>query len=122
VSRGHGNKEHIKEEVSKVFLPYIQGTTKKIVRVLKNINIGATFKTLTLVRNSLKFVKDPIDHMNQKGVYMIPCSCGKPYLGEIDCSIQIKIQEHVMDIKHNHVDPSTLAKHSDKMCKVPNVL
>jgi len=84
------SKEHI-EEFSKVFLPYIQGTTNKIDHVLKKKNIGTTFKPLSTIRNSLKSIKDPIDPMNHKGVYMIPCSYGKIYVGDIGHSMKIII-------------------------------
>lgn len=66
-SRGPRRKEHI-EEVFKVFLPYIQGTTYKIAKVLKKKNIGATFKPLSTISNSLKSIKDPIDPANHKVV------------------------------------------------------
>jgi hypothetical protein len=45
---------------------------------------------------------------------MIPCLCGKQYIGETGRSFRIRIQEHVVDIKHNRTCPSTLAEHSDK--------
>jgi hypothetical protein len=100
--------------VSKVFLPYIQGTTYKLARILKKKNIGATFKPINTIRNSLRLVKDHVDPIEHKGVYMISCSCGKQYIGEIGHSFRIRIQEHVIDIKHNRTRPSTLAEHSDK--------
>jgi hypothetical protein len=76
------SKTQTNNDVSKVFLPYIQGTTDKLARILKKKNIGATFKPINTIRNSLRSVKDPIDPIEQKGVYMIPCSCGKQYIGE----------------------------------------
>jgi hypothetical protein len=63
----------------------------KIAKVLEKKNIGETFKPLSTIRNSLKSIKDPIDPSNQKGVYMIPCSCGKPYVGETSCLVSIRI-------------------------------
>jgi hypothetical protein len=45
---------------------------------------------------------------------MIPCSCEKYYVGEIGCSIKIRIQKHVIDIKHNYLHSYSLAKHSNK--------
>jgi hypothetical protein len=98
-------------DASKVFLPYIQGTIDKFSRILKKKSIGATFKPLNTIRNSLRSVKDHIDPIGQKGVYVITCSCGKQYIGETGHSFRIKIQEYVTDIKHNHTHPSTLAEH-----------
>jgi len=45
---------------------------------------------------------------------MIIFSCQKPYIGETSHSIKVRIQEDMVDIKHNHVHPSTLTKHLDK--------
>jgi hypothetical protein len=108
------NKEQTNNEVSKVYLPYIQGTTDKLAKILKKKNIGATFKPLNTIRNSLRSVKDSVDPIEHKGVYMIPCSCGKQYIGETGRSFRIRIQEHAADIKHNRTRPSALAEHSDK--------
>jgi hypothetical protein len=108
------NKEQTNNDVSKVYLPYIQGTTDKLARILKKKNIGATFKPLNTIRNSLRSVKDSVDPIEHKGVYMIPCSCGKQYIGETGRSFRIRIQEHAADIKHNRTRPSALAEHSDK--------
>jgi len=100
--------------VSKVSLPYIQGTTYKLSRILKKKSIGATFKPLNAIRNSLRSVKDYVDPIEQKGVYMIPCSCGKQYIGETGRSFRIRIQEHAADIKYNCTCPLALANNSDK--------
>ena len=61
-----------------------------------------------------KLVKGLIDPRCHKGVYLISCSCGKPYIGEIGWYILTIIQEHVADIKHNRLKTSALAEHSDK--------
>jgi hypothetical protein len=105
------NKEQTNNDVSKVFLPYIQGTTNKLARILKKKSIGATFKPLNTIRNSLRPVKYHVDPIEQKGVYMILCSCCKQYIGETSCSFRIRIQEHATDIKHNRTRPSALAEH-----------
>jgi hypothetical protein len=63
----------------------------KNAKVLEKKNIGGTFKALSTIRNSVKFVKNPIDPSNHKGVYMISCSCGKPYVGENSCLVSIRI-------------------------------
>lgn len=47
-----------------------------------------------------------------KGVYVIPCSCGTPYIGEIGCSINQRIHEHAY--KHGRTRSSPLAEHAGK--------
>ena len=108
------SKEQTNNDVSRVYLPYIQGTTDKLVRILKKKNVGATFKPLNTIRNSLRSVKDFVDPIEQKGVYMILCSCGKQYIGETYHSFRIRIQEHATYIKHNLTRPPALAEHYEK--------
>ena len=66
----------------KAFLPYIQGVTDRIAKHLKKKSIDYVFSPLNNIRKLLKTVKDPIDPSLKKGVYMIPCECGKVYIGE----------------------------------------
>ena len=78
--------------------------------------MSASFKPLYMIRNSLGSVKDPINPKDMKGVYMIPCSCGTPYIGETGRSIRQKIWEHATDIKHNRPRTSALVEHVEKSC------
>ena len=81
-------------------LSFIQGTTDKISRVLRKHKVSSSFKPLNMIRSSLKSVKDPIDPRDGNGVSIIPCSCGTPYIGETGQSINQRICEHVVEIKH----------------------
>lgn len=47
----------------------------------------ATFKPPNTIRGMMKSVKDHIDHRHHKGVYEIPCSCGKSYKESGESSI-----------------------------------
>jgi len=105
------NKQPMDDCVGKVHLPYILGTTNKIAYILKKNNIKTTFKPMNTISRCLKSVKDPIDPKCHKGVYLVHCSCGKPYIGETSRSILTRIQEHVVDIKHNHSKTSTFVEH-----------
>ena len=49
-----------------------------------------------------------------KGVYLIPCSCGTPYIGKTGRSINKRIQEHSADIRHGRTKSSALAEHMKK--------
>jgi len=69
---------------------------------------------LSTIRSSLKSVKDRINLMDMKGVYIIPCSCGTSYIGETGCSINQRMKEHVADIKHRRTKSSALAEHAEK--------
>ena len=49
-----------------------------------------------------------------KGVYVIPCSCGAPYIGETGRSINQRISEHATDLRHGRAKSSALAEHAEK--------
>ena len=80
-----------KEQVPGVLLPYVQGTTDNICRILKLHDVPVTSRPLNTIRMSLRLAKDPINPKDMKGVYLIPCSCGTPYNGETGHSINHRI-------------------------------
>ena len=56
--------------------------------------------------------KDPIDPRHKKGVYVIPSSCGKFYIGETRRSLQVRLKEHCADIFHGQSKTPAIAEHS----------
>ena len=64
------------------------------------------------IRKLLRSVKDPVDPSLEKGVYLIPCECGKAYIGETGRSIRTRVKEHCADIRLNRTHKSALAEHS----------
>ena len=114
--KGLSGKIACMNPISKVNLPFIQGTTDRIAHVLRRNNVSTSFKPLCTIRNSLGFVKDPVDPKDKKGVYLVPRSCGIPYIGETGWSIKHRIQEHAVDIRHNCSRTSALTKHVEKSC------
>jgi hypothetical protein len=95
-------------------LPYIQGVTDRIARVLSKKEIKTSFKPLETIKHNMRSVKDKIDPHKGKGIYKIECSCGKCYIGETGRSFQIRIKEHGADIKNERICTSALAEHSLK--------
>lgn len=96
-----------------IFL-FIQGTTDKIARILKNHKSPSTFRPLSTIRSSLQSVKDPVNPKDGKGVYVIPCSYGTPYISETGRSINQRIYEHVAYIKHGRSRSFALEEHAEK--------
>ena len=43
---------------------------------------------------------------------MIPCECGKAYIGEIGRSIKTRVKEHCANIRLNRTQKLALAQHS----------
>ena len=93
--------ERNKKEVIKLIkLPYIQGTTDKIANILRKKRIRVTFSPFNTLCGILDHAKDQVDPKKNKSVYSIPCGCGKVYIGEINCSVIIRLKEHKTDITH----------------------
>jgi hypothetical protein len=46
------------------------------------------------------------------GIYKIPCECGKVYIGQSGCSIQLRIKEHERHIRLVQPDKSAVAEHN----------
>ena len=95
-------------------LPFIQGTTDRIARILRKHRVSSSFKPLNTIHSSLNSVKDPVNPRDGKGVYLIPFSCGTSYIGETGRSISQRICEHVADIRHGRSRTSALAEHVEK--------
>lgn len=89
------NNNDIKDQnlsTPKVSLPYIKGATDKITKILNKHSINVAFTPANTIRQLFNSVKDPINPNLQKGVYVIPCSCGKEYIGETGRSLNIRIK------------------------------
>ena len=54
----------------------------KLAKTLKRKNFRVIFTPPNTIRKIVDSLKDPIDPSAYKGVYSIPCSCGKEYIGE----------------------------------------
>ena len=60
----------------------------------------------------LDSAKDPIEKKLLQGVYTIPCSCNKVYIGETSRSITTRLKEHGANIHHYRVKSSAVVEHS----------
>ena len=74
-------------------------------------NIRVVFTPPTTIRKMIDSMKDLIKPRSYKGVYPIPCSCGKVYIGETGKSL---LKEHNADLRHDRFEKSSLAKLSHK--------
>lgn len=98
--------------VATLHLPFIQGTTNNFAHILRKNNIFMTFKPLSIICSSLRSSQYKVDSSNTKGVYLIPCSYGKPFIREMGHSIKHRIREQCStNIRHNFSRSSTLVEH-----------
>lgn len=97
-----------RELLTNIQLPFIQGNTDKIAQILRKHKISSTFRSMNSIYSFLKSAQDPVDPKNMKGVYLIPCSYGTPYIGEAYDFINQMIREHAIDIRNSRTHSSTL--------------
>lgn len=82
--------------------------------ILKKHKVPLIFRPLNTIWSSLRSMKDPLNPKDGKGVYVIPCSCGTPYIGEVGRSINQRILEHTTEIKHWRSHSPAFAEHAEK--------
>ncbi|CAK9810876.1 hypothetical protein ANTPLA_LOCUS6713 [Anthophora plagiata] len=92
------------------FLPYIKGTTDRIARILKQNNIKTIFTPHTKISQILTTPKDPYPRLASSGVYKIPCTCGKVYIGETGRSVTTRLKEHERCTRLGYIQ-SAVAEH-----------
>ena len=97
----------------KVIIPYIQGQSEAIRRVLKYLDIQTCFTPVSTLRQMLSHPKDPIPTMKKSGVvYRIPCAdCDKSYVGQTGRNLSLWIKEHKKAVETFNTDTSALAEH-----------
>lgn len=100
------------KQIATAYLPYIKGTTDKISRIISKHNIKTVFKPHCILRNQFRSVKDPLPKLHTSGVYSIPCSCGKYYIGQTGRAIDTRKNEHRSDCRHKRITQSALAEHT----------
>jgi hypothetical protein len=100
------NKPH-----SVAFLPFVGTVFNRISRALARHNI----KSVGLPHMKLSIVLRPVkDHLGlrTRGVYRIPCECGRVYTGQTGRSVDIGLKEHQRHVRLEHPDKSAAAEHS----------
>jgi hypothetical protein len=59
----------------------------------------------------LRPVKDHLG-LRTPGDYRIPCECGRVYIGQMGCSVDIRLKEHQRHSQLEHPDKSAVDEHS----------
>ena len=77
-------------------VPYVQGVSERIRRVMKKHGIETAFKPYQTLRNILVHPKDKLEDGKKCGiVYQVPClNCKKVYIGESGRTLNTRISEH----------------------------
>ena len=97
-----------------ISLPYIQGVSESVRRVLSKLGIKVSFYPYSTLRQMLVKPKDPVPHDHKKGiVYRISCKdCHQSYIGQSGRSLQHRLREHKRAVFCGNTNVSALAEHA----------
>ena len=109
-------KERSEDEhkpLSTTKLPYIEGLSEEIRRILRGFNIRTVFRTIDTLGRILTRVKDPTPPEERPGViYKIKCICGDFYVGETKRTLATRIKEHKAACRLGAFERSAVAEHA----------
>lgn len=94
-----------------VILPFVSNISDKIGRILSKHKIKVAYNTTTKIKNLLNPLKDKIPY-NTCGVYQVPCTCGKVYIGETGRTIDTRLKEHKRHLRLIQPTKSAIAEHA----------
>ena len=95
-------------------IPYIQGTSEKIRRVLNEAGVKVAIKPIHTIGRILPSPKDPLT-LEEKSclVYQVPCfDCDFVYIGQTKRDLKSRIAEHKLAIRNQEPEKSALCEHS----------
>ena len=97
-----------------ISIPYVQGVSEPIKRVLAQVGIGVALKPHCMLSSVFRKPKDRIVESEKSGlVYEIPCrDCDAVYIGETGRSLKTRKREHFDAVKRMDVKKSTLCQHN----------
>lgn len=109
-------KQQEEETIGFATMPYVQGVTERIQRVLGQYNIKSCVRPLRTLKQILSRPKDTISKEKQTGVvYSIPCDeCNAVYVGETGRSLATRLKEHKASVRLGQAEKSALADHATK--------
>ena len=97
-----------------ISIPYIQGTSEAIRRVLGQLGIRTAMRSSKIKWSIMKGVKDKQKEEEIPGVvYAIGCGdCREVYVGETRRTAAQRVKEHKSDTRLGHLDKSAVAEHA----------
>ena len=102
-----------KEIKTSINLPYVEGTSEKLRRILRSHKIRSTFYTEMTLRKLLCKPKDRVATEDKNNiVYEIDGSnCQAVYFGESKRSLKLRSDEHKRSVRNCDCDKNEIAKH-----------
>ena len=99
---------------STTVLPYVQGLSESLRRILSPLEIRVCFRPHRTIRQLLSRPKDLVPDLQRSGVvYSIPCaSCPAKYIGQTGRRLCQRLDEHKRAVKGADFNSSALAEHA----------
>ena len=96
-----------------VTIPYIQGQSEAIKRILSPLGILTVFRPLTTLRKILSKPKDKIPALTKSGVlYEVSCQeCNATYIGQTGRNLSQRLKEHQRAVKKMDTFSSAMSEH-----------
>ncbi|XP_033218448.1 lipase 3-like [Belonocnema kinseyi] len=85
--------------------------TEQIGRILNEDNIHNIFKPPAKIGQLLNNPEDKKAPLSDPGVYKIPCSCGRLYIGETGRAMSQRVKEDESKVRLKYFTQSALAEH-----------
>ena len=94
-------------------IPYVQGVSEPISRILTQVGIGVALKPHHTLSSLFRKPKDVINFEQKRGlVYQISCrDCNAVYVGETGRSVRTRKREHADAVKTFNTKKSALSQH-----------
>lgn len=114
VTRPSKNRQPVmlEQDVNRrAFLPFVKGVTDRLARLLRKHHVRTFFRPTKNIQQHLGSAKDARDPLASGGVYRIPCSCGRVYIGTTKRSAATRIKEHRCCCRLLQPEKSAMAEH-----------
>ena len=97
-----------------VVLPYVEGVSQQIAKVLSQVEIRYALKAQPWQWKLSRGIKDVIPKEDRKGVvYEVSCKdCSGQYVGETLRTMAVRMQEHNRHTRNGRTDLSAVAEHA----------
>ena len=94
-------------------IPYIQGTSEKVRRILNGAGIKVAMRPVRTIGQILPSPKDPHNPEEKSCVvYQVLCSdCNFVYIGQTKRDLKSRLAEHKLAIKNQEPEKSALCEH-----------
>ena len=109
----HRKRNAERQFTSFTSIPYVQGTSEKIRRVLNEAGVMVAMRPVRTIGRALPSPKDPLTPEEKTGlIYLVPCSdCEHVYIGQTKRDLKTRLAEHKRAIKFQRPEQSALCEH-----------